>query len=113
MIVGVRIYKAASSVTGAGVGLGRASGISARCLSNRRLGHQPPPAYGSPGLSPPPDSNTKTSLTEFLDRTADAFFLTEIFRGMWLTFETAMKPKVSSLPCLLVSWPVVNLQRQI
>ena len=38
---------------------------------------------------------SKTSLNNILDRTADVFFMTEIFRAMWLTFEVAMKPKVT------------------
>lgn len=38
---------------------------------------------------------THTSWTEILDRTADVFFWTEIVRGFWLTFETALRPKVT------------------
>lgn len=36
-----------------------------------------------------------TSWNTILDRSAEIFFLTEIFRAMWLTFEVAMKPKVT------------------
>ena len=36
-----------------------------------------------------------TSWTTILDRTSEIFFMTEIFRGIWLTCETAMKPKVT------------------
>eukprot|EP00605_Chrysophyceae_sp_TOSAG23-4_P000676 GSChrysophyteH1.ASY1.ANO1.760.1 assembled CDS len=32
---------------------------------------------------------------DILDRTAEIFFMTEIFRGLWLTLETAFKPKVT------------------
>lgn len=41
------------------------------------------------------DEPSSTKLTTILDRTAEIFFLTEIFRGFWLTFEVAMKPKVT------------------
>lgn len=41
------------------------------------------------------DDATTTSWTEIFDRTAEVFFMTEIFRGLWLTFETAMRPKVT------------------
>ena len=41
------------------------------------------------------DQPTSTSLNTILDRTADIFFMTEIFRAMWLTFEVAMRPKVT------------------
>ena len=41
------------------------------------------------------DRPSKTPITTILDRTAEAFFMTEIFRGLWLTFEVAMKPKVT------------------
>ena len=37
----------------------------------------------------------RTSLSEVLDRTANAMFMTEIFRGLWLTAEVAFKPKVT------------------
>ena len=41
------------------------------------------------------DRPTKTSWSTILDRTAEVLFMTEIFRGLWLTFEVAMKPKVT------------------
>jgi hypothetical protein len=41
------------------------------------------------------DKSTATPITTILDRTAEVFFMTEIFRGLWLTFEVAMKPKVT------------------
>lgn len=41
------------------------------------------------------DEPTKTSLSEIADRTAEAFFMTEIFRALGLCFEVAMKPKVT------------------
>jgi ferredoxin len=37
----------------------------------------------------------KTSIGEILDRTSEVFFMTEIFRGLWLTLEVALKPKVT------------------
>ena len=40
-------------------------------------------------------TSTSTSIGTILDRTAEIFFMTEIFRGLWLTFEVAMKPKVT------------------
>lgn len=41
------------------------------------------------------EGHQSTSWNEILDRTADVFFMTEIFRGLWLTFEAAMRPKVT------------------
>lgn len=41
------------------------------------------------------DSSLPTPWATILDRTAEIFFMTEIFRGIWLTCETAMKPKVT------------------
>lgn len=41
------------------------------------------------------DEIQPTSWTEILDRTSDIFFIGDVFRGMWLTFEVAMKPKVT------------------
>jgi NADH dehydrogenase (ubiquinone) Fe-S protein 8 len=41
------------------------------------------------------DTPSPTSWTKILDRSAEVFFLTEIFRGIWLTLEVAMKPKVT------------------
>ena len=41
------------------------------------------------------DQAKGTSWAKILDRTSEVFFMTEIFRGLWLTFEVAMKPKVT------------------
>mmetsp|Transcript_4382 Transcript_4382/g.9852 ORF Transcript_4382/g.9852 Transcript_4382/m.9852 type:complete len:206 (+) Transcript_4382:121-738(+) len=41
------------------------------------------------------DGVTTTSWNDIFDRTAEVFFMTEIFKAMWLTFETAMRPKVT------------------
>ena len=41
------------------------------------------------------DGPQPTSWNSILDRTADIFFMTEIFRATWLTLETAFKPKVT------------------
>jgi hypothetical protein len=43
------------------------------------------------------DEPTTTSWNKIFDRTADVFFMTEIFRALWLTLEVAMKPKVEIL----------------
>lgn len=40
-------------------------------------------------------TSSNTSVMDILDRTAEIFFMTEIFRGLWLTLETAFKPKVT------------------
>lgn len=37
----------------------------------------------------------KTSFSEILDRATTIFFLTELMRGFWLSFEVSMKPKVT------------------
>ena len=41
------------------------------------------------------DNAQSTPWATIADRTAEIFFMTEIFRAIWLTFETAMKPKVT------------------
>lgn len=41
------------------------------------------------------DEPVSTKISDILDRTAEIFFLTEIFRGLWLTAEVAFKPKVT------------------
>ena len=48
-----------------------------------------------PGKAYKEDAPTKTSVNDILDRTAEVFFMTEIFRAVWLTLEVAMKPKVT------------------
>lgn len=42
---------------------------------------------------------TTTSWSDIMDRTAEAFFMTEIFRALWLTLEIALKPKVQNSKC--------------
>ena len=41
------------------------------------------------------DGASRTTWTEIFDRSAEVFFMTDIFRGLWLTFEIAMRPKVT------------------
>ena len=41
------------------------------------------------------DEPISTPITSILDRTAEIFFMSEIFRGLWLTLEVALKPKVT------------------
>jgi NADH dehydrogenase (ubiquinone) Fe-S protein 8 len=41
------------------------------------------------------DTPKATPLSVIADRTAEVFFMTEIFRAIWLTFEVSMKPKVT------------------
>jgi ferredoxin len=41
------------------------------------------------------DGVARTSWSEILDRTADVFFMTEIFRAFWLAFEVMLRPKVT------------------
>lgn len=41
------------------------------------------------------DSPQSTPINTILDRTAEIFFMTEIFRGLWLMFETTLKTKVT------------------
>eukprot|EP01038_Epipyxis_sp_PR26KG_P008536 gene8536-11538_t len=41
------------------------------------------------------DEYVPTSWSKIMDRTAEAFFMTEIFRGLWLILETALRPKVT------------------
>lgn len=41
------------------------------------------------------DQPSKTSWGTILDRTADVFFMNDIFRGLWLTFETTLRPNVT------------------
>jgi NADH dehydrogenase (ubiquinone) Fe-S protein 8 len=42
-----------------------------------------------------PDEPQGTTFSNILDRTSEIFFMTEIFKALWLTAETAMKPKVT------------------
>ncbi|KAG5183435.1 hypothetical protein JKP88DRAFT_199038, partial [Tribonema minus] len=42
-----------------------------------------------------PEEKYPTPLADVLDRYANIFFLTEIFRGLWLTVETSLKRKVT------------------
>lgn len=46
-------------------------------------------------LLPNQPTTVSTPITTILDRTAEIFFLTEIFRGLWLTLEVALKPNVT------------------
>ena len=41
------------------------------------------------------DSASKTSINTILDRTAYVFFMTDIWRALWLCVETTLKPKVT------------------
>lgn len=49
----------------------------------------------STSTEPSKNIHKSTSWNDILDRTADVFFMTEIFRGLWLTAEAAMRPKVT------------------
>ena len=42
-----------------------------------------------------PEQYQGTPITTILDRTAEIFFMTEIFLGLWLSLEVALKPKVT------------------
>jgi len=46
------------------------------------------------GKVPATDETLPTSITKILDRSAEVFFMTEIWRACWLTLEVALKPKV-------------------
>jgi len=53
-------------------------------------------SFSSSGSNKPaPLEEPKTSFSEILDRATNIFFLTELMRGFWLSFEVAMKPKVT------------------
>lgn len=54
----------------------------------RRFAHDPRSVMKEDGAAP-------TSVGTILDRTAEVFFMTEIFRGLLLTGETALKEKVT------------------
>lgn len=41
------------------------------------------------------DQPRATSWKDFFDRSADIFFMTDVFRAMWLTLEVTLKPKVT------------------
>jgi microcystin-dependent protein len=47
------------------------------------------------GSKPAKEVEPKTSFNEILDRATNIFFLTELMRGFWLSFEVSMKPKVT------------------
>lgn len=48
--------------------------------------------FGKPIID---DQPTQTKITTILDRTAYVFFMTEIWRAIWLSVETIFKPKVT------------------
>ena len=52
-------------------------------------------AFGVSHTNIKPDEPISTPITSILDRTAEIFFMSEIFRGLWLTLEVALKPKVT------------------
>ena len=52
-------------------------------------------AFGVTHSNIKPDEPISTPITSILDRTAEIFFMSEIFRGLWLTLEVALKPKVT------------------
>ena len=64
-------------------------------LAKKLTGYQLTRSFGVEHKNIKPDVPQSTPITSILDRTAEIFFMTEIFRGMWLTFEVAMKPKVT------------------
>eukprot|EP00540_Astrosyne_radiata_P011461 CAMPEP_0116840956 /NCGR_PEP_ID=MMETSP0418-20121206/10652_1 /TAXON_ID=1158023 /ORGANISM="Astrosyne radiata, Strain 13vi08-1A" /LENGTH=212 /DNA_ID=CAMNT_0004471319 /DNA_START=47 /DNA_END=685 /DNA_ORIENTATION=- len=77
--------------------LGKRSLILEKALSPRPLGAAAS-LWRSRKMSTTSDDNkpsVSTSWTELLDRSAQIFFLTEIFRAFWLAGEAAMKPKVT------------------
>lgn len=41
------------------------------------------------------DGYAHTSWSQIFDKTAEVFFMTEVFRALWLTAEVAMRPKVT------------------
>lgn len=58
----------------------------------------PASSYRLLSTPPPPVKNTEykeTSWGEILDRFSQVLFLTEIWRGIWLTAEVVAKPKVT------------------
>mmetsp|Transcript_16075 Transcript_16075/g.16206 ORF Transcript_16075/g.16206 Transcript_16075/m.16206 type:complete len:202 (+) Transcript_16075:82-687(+) len=70
-----------------------------RTLNVKLLRSRPPMGVRSMGIFPEkmlkPDLASDTDIHKVLDRTANVFFMTEIFRALWLTFEVAMKPKLT------------------
>merc|ERR1719231_486232 len=64
-----------------GSGRGRSIGIRGFALDNSR--------------QLKPDQPEGTTLSNILDRTSEIFFMTEIFKALWLTAEVAMKPNVT------------------
>lgn len=75
-----------------------ASMLRAALVTARRTARRPALTSGSQSapavalFSTKPE--VKTSFTEILDRATNIFFLTELLRGFWLSFEVSMKPKV-------------------
>ena len=82
--------------------LGRFAGASSRGVARAAAVRRAVPAVPARAFGLDPKSQARaddgpspTSLSTILDRTADVFFMTEIFRGLWLTGETALKEKVT------------------
>ena len=65
----------------------------------RPVKHLSKPVFRSFAIDPSkqlkPDESSSTSFLTILDRTAEIFFMTEIWRATWLSFETTLKPKVT------------------
>ena len=72
--------------------------VSLRPLSRMALSKQQPLARSMGIFSEKTlvkDETRSTSWNDIFDRSAQAFFMTEIFKALWLTFEIALKPKVT------------------
>jgi ferredoxin len=65
-------------------------------VSNKSFGKQATRAFGlDQSKILKNDEPTSTPITTVLDRTAEIFFMTEMFRGLWLSGEVALRPKVT------------------
>lgn len=74
--------------------LSRLAGKSIMSAPQRTIMQQGMRAFsGAGGVQKNPE--TPTSFAEFMDRTADALLITEIFRGLYLSAEIAFRPKVT------------------
>lgn len=79
-------YSVASTVTRQRQGLFNVSRTSGVGLQTRSLSNNQKMKH---------DEARPTSFRDVMDRSADVFFLTEIFRALWLMTEVAMRPKVT------------------
>jgi hypothetical protein len=86
-IAAARAARASRVVGGAGAAAGIRANLAPAAASHMKM------AFSSKSQKEPKEKGT--TFLEVVDRYADILFLSEIFRGLWLTAEAMSKPKVT------------------